>query len=285
MKLSLSVRVAEKFSSKRKANMTLAELADVAVEEGFHALCMRASQVGTQSSTEEVAEAARMLTARGLACSMVTGDFPIPENSEEGPQALRNIGPYLDLALALECNLLRICMKEEADIEWARRSADEAAERGIRLAHQCHTRSLFELVDRSLEVLHQVNRPNFGLIYEPANLELCGEDFGPETIARFAPHIFNVYLQNHRLNPRGASTLETWARGDVGFDQIPIWETGGIDLRPVFDALSRAEYDGHVTVHQASAALGGGAEAARQSGQFLRTIADFEPPLEASHQV
>ena len=48
----------------------------------------------------------------------------------------------------------------------------------------------------------------------------------------------------------------------------------------VFDALSRVEYDGYVTVHQASAALGGGAEAARQSGQFLRTIADFEPPLE-----
>ncbi len=279
MKLSLSVRVAEKFSSKRDADMTLSELADVAVTEGFHALCMRASQVGTHSSTEEVIEARRVLEARGLGCSMVTGDFPIPENSEEGPQALRNIGPYLDLAAALGCDLLRTCMEQDSDIEWAQRAADEAAERSIRLAHQCHTRSLFELVDRSLEVLRQVDRPNFGLIYEPANLELCGEDFGPPTIARFAPYIFNVYLQNHRLNPQGASSLETWARGSVGFDQIPIWETGGIDLEPVFDALSRAEYDGFVTVHQASAALGGGVEAARQSGRFLRTVADFDPPI------
>ena len=246
---------------------------------------MRASQVGTHSSPEEVAEAGNLLAAGGLGCSMVTGDFPIPENTEEGPRALRNIVPYLDLAAALDCDLLRVCMKEEADIEWAQRAADEAAKRDIRLAHQCHTCSLFERVDDSLEVLHRIDRPNFGLIYEPANLELCGEDFGPQTIARLAPHIFNVYLQNHRLNPQGASSLETWARGDVGFDQIPIWEAGGIDLGPVFEALRRIGYDGSVTVHQASAALGGGAQAARQSGRFLRTVADFDPPLGPSHPI
>ena len=282
MKLSLSVRVAEQFDSKREAAMSLSEVADVARAEGFHAVCMRASQVGTHSSPDEVSEAGQLLAARGLGCSMVTGDFPIPENTEEGPEALRDIGPYLDLATALDCNLLRICMKKEADIEWARRAADEAAERGIRLAHQCHTRSLFELVDKSLEVLQRVGRPNFGLIYEPANLEFCGEDFGPATIARFAPHIFNVYLQNHRLNPQGASVMKTWAMGDVGFDQIPIWETGGIDLVPVFEALGQAGYDGSVTVHQASAALGGGARAAQESSRFLRTLVDFDPPLAPS---
>ena len=279
MKLSLSVRVAEKFNSKREADMSLAELADVAVAEGFHALCMRASQVGTHNSSEEVDAAGRALAARRLACSMVTGDFVIPENTDEGPNALRRITPYLDLAASLDCDLLRICMKTEEDIEWARRASDEAAERAIRLAHQSHTRSLFELVDRSLEVLQRVNRPNFGLIYEPANLELCGEDFGPSTIARFAPYLFNVYLQNQRLNPQGASRLETWSKGDVGFDQIPIWEPGGIDLEPVFAALASAGYTEFVTVHQACAALGGGAEAARQSTRFLRTLADFEPPL------
>lgn len=279
MKLSLSVRVAEKFSSKREAEMTLVELADVAVAEGFHALCMRASQVGTHSSAQAVVDAGQVLKSRRLACSMVTGDFPIPENSENGPQSLRHIGPYLDLASALDCDLLRVCMKEEADIAWAQRAADEAAERNLRLAHQCHTGSLFEQVEDSLEVLRRIGRPNFGLIYEPANLELCGEDFGPQTIARLAPYIFNVYLQNHRLNPEGASRLETWTRGDVGFDQIPIWEAGGIDLEPVFDALNSAGYEGFVSVHQASTALGGGAEAARQSGRFLRTVADFDPPI------
>ena len=48
----------------------------------------------------------------------------------------------------------------------------------MRLAHQCHTRSLFEEIDRSLHVLASIGRSNFGLIYEPANLELCGEPYG-----------------------------------------------------------------------------------------------------------
>ena len=70
---------------------------------------------------------------------MLTGDFPIPENSDQGPDALRNITPYLDLAEQLGAPLLRVCLKTDEDIAWARRAADEAAERDLRLAHQCHT--------------------------------------------------------------------------------------------------------------------------------------------------
>ena len=69
-------------------------------------------------------------------------------------------------------------MKVEADIPWAQRAADEAAERGIRLAHQSHTQSLFETVEGSIDVLKRVGRQNFGIIYEPANLDLCGQDYG-----------------------------------------------------------------------------------------------------------
>ena len=94
-------------------------------------------------------------------------------------------------------------MKSAEDIPWAQRASDAARERGIRLAHQCHTASLLETVEGSLEVLRAVGRPNFGLIYEPANLELCGQPYGPEVIERFAPHLFNVYLQNQLLTPDG----------------------------------------------------------------------------------
>ena len=98
MKLSLSVRVAEKFQAKREANMTLEELATLAAHYGYQALCMRASQVGTHSPAKVVAAANTLLAQHHLAISMVTGDFPIPENSDQGPLALRNITPYLDLA-------------------------------------------------------------------------------------------------------------------------------------------------------------------------------------------
>lgn len=271
MKLSLSVRVAEKFSDKHQASIGLAGLTALAKEEGYDALCMRASQVGVHSSAADIQAAADLLQRHGLAVSMVTGDFAIPENSDdEGPQALRHITPYLDLAEALGADLLRVCMKREEDVDQARRAADEAAERGLRLAHQCHTRSLFERIDESLAVLQRVGRANFGLIYEPANLELCGEDFGPETIRRLLPHTFNVYLQNQRLHADGQDALDTWCRGTVPFDHVPLWEKGGIDFAPLLETLAQVGYDGYVTVHQAFAGRKGPQEAARKSAQYLR---------------
>lgn len=272
MKLSLSVRVAEKFLAKREANMTLQQLASLAAQHGYDALCMRASQVGVHSPRETVCAARALLAEHDLPVSMLTGDFPIPENSDdEGPQALRHITPYLDLAEQLGAPLLRVCIKTDEDLEWTRRACDEAAERGLQLAHQCHTRSLFEEVDRALATIASIARPNFGLIYEPANLELCGQDYGLDTIRRFAPHIFNVYLQNHVIGPDGDSVLETWCRGEVRFRQVPIWTDEGIDFAPIIAALSDLDYRGHITIHQASADLGT-ETAVAESARYLRSL-------------
>ena len=83
MKLSLSVRVAEKFSDKRQASLDLDGLARLAADNGYAALCLRASQVGVHSPPEVVTQAAATLTAYGLRASMLTGDFAIPENSDD----------------------------------------------------------------------------------------------------------------------------------------------------------------------------------------------------------
>lgn len=276
MKLSLSTRVAENFRDKREATVELEDLAEIAAREGYYALCMRASQVGVEDSRERVRTARTTLDDNGLATSMVTGDFAIPENSGEGPVALRNIEAYLDLADDLDCDLLRICMKTADDIEWARRAADAAQERGLRLAHQCHTRSLFETVDETLEVLRSVGRANFGLIYEPANLELCGQPYVGATLEALFPWIFNVYLQNQRLHADGADEINTWCRGPVRFDQCPLWDQGGLEVGRILDELDRQGYNGYVTVHQASAGLGGAEEAARRSARALRDLGHFD---------
>ena len=277
MKLSVSMRVAEDMFDKRKAAMSLEEMARLAKGSGLHAVCMRASQVGTHTPPEVAREKREFLDSLGLAVSMATGDFPIPENNERGPDALRNITPYLDLAEALDCNLLRICMKTEDDIAWARLASDEAAERNIRLAHQSHHNSLFEQAERSVEVIRQVRRPNFGIIYEPANLQLCGEDHGVETIRMFEPYLMNVYLQNQVIRPGGDTRVDTWSRGSVEFDQVPIWDGRGIDFPHIMDALGEIGYGGYVTVHQASAGVQGGPVAAiSENARYLRSIGDFE---------
>ena len=38
-----------------------------------------------------------------------------------------------------------------------------------------------ETVERIVDTLQKIDRSNFGLIYEPANLQLCGQDYGYQT--------------------------------------------------------------------------------------------------------
>ncbi len=272
MELSLSVRVAESFNNKRVVDIPLPALAGIARRAGYGALCMRASVVGVNSTPEDVESARTLLDREHLAVSMVTGDFAVPENGDEGPGCLRDITPYLDLAQALGSDLIRVCIKTEADIPFARKSADEASDRNIRLAHQSHTLSLFETVDGSLDVLRKIGRSNFGLIYEPANLALCGEDYGPKTLRRFQPYLFNVYLQNHAPHPDGDRPMTTWANGTVMSILRPLDAGNGIDFGSVFEGLHAISYTGCVTVHQAFGGRLSPNEAASRSAKFLKSF-------------
>jgi sugar phosphate isomerase/epimerase len=272
MKLSLSVRVAEKFDNKREASLTVEQLTQLAKDNGYAALCMRASQAGTHSDPEVVNQISTEIHAAGLDVSMVTGDFFVPQNDEHGPDGLRNITPYLDLAEAFGADLIRVCMKKAEDIEWAGKAADQAKERGIRLAHQAHNASLFETVESSVDVLKKVGRENFGIIYEPANWFIAGEDYGRNGILAVQDHIFNVYVQNHRLNPEGEATLKNWKHGTVGVDHIGLWDEGGVDFEEVFETLHGIDYHGYVTVHQAFEGVMSVEDAIRRSYAYLRPL-------------
>ncbi len=272
MKLSMSVRVAEKFSNKREVSIPIGDLADIAKKSGYQALCMRASVVGVEDPPERVREVRGIVDRHDLEMSMITGDFPVPENTEEGPGCLRNITPYLDLAQDLGADLIRICMKSEEDIPFAASAADEAAERKIRLAHQSHMQSIFETVEGSLDVLRRVDRPNFGIIYEPSNLALCGEDYGPETLKAFSSYLFNVYLQNHIPEEDGPSPMTTWARGIVPSRSYPLDSGQGIRFDDVFDGLRAVNYDSWITLHHAFDGDIPPGEAAKCSADFLRSF-------------
>jgi len=272
MKLSLSVRVAEAFGSKEKSSMTIDQLIELAKRHGYQALCMRGSQAGIHSTAETVRKMSAKIRTAGLTVSMVTGDFAVPRNDEHGPDGLRNITPYLDLAEAFSADLIRICMKKDEDIPWAQKASDQARERGIRLAHQSHCGSLFETVKGSLRVLKAVGRRNFGIIYEPANWLIAGQDYGARTIRKLQPYIFNVYVQNHRLRAGGEATINTWTRGKVELDHIGLWEPGGVDSVDVFRALHAIGYRGYVTVHQAFAGIMPIETAVKRSADFLRPL-------------
>ncbi len=272
MHLSLSVRIAEGFLSKEEAILDLNQVIEIAKAGGYDAICMRASQVGIQSPEPTVHSAAEALKQQGLSVSMVTGNFDVVYNNEKGPDCLRNVTPFLELAQRFGSSLIRVALKSEEDIACAQQAADEAARHGINLVHQCHTLSLFETIDGIIRTLQQIDRPNFGLIYEPANLEICGQDYGPDCIARLAPWIKNVYLQNQIIRPMGDVTLNTWCRGPVAFDLIEIHEPGGVDFGLVFEGLKAIQYDGTVTVHQSAPQGTTPRDSALATADYLRTL-------------
>ncbi len=246
---SLSTRLAEAPGRKDEVIMGLADVARLARETGYAALSMRASQLSVDATADDLAAARRVLDDQGLRVSMVTGTVSLAANDAQATAPLRHITPHLDLAQALGCDLVRVMLQTEEDIPWARRAADEAGERGLRLAHQTHVGTLLETVDQALDVVARVGHPSFGLTYEPSNLLVCGSEYGPEAIRRLAPHCFNVYLQNWYQHPGGSMSVRT-NRGTIRVDQIPLDDRRGVDLDRVFEGLDAIGWDGYVTAHQ-----------------------------------
>ena len=269
MYLSVSVRIVEA-PCKTKLHVPLEDFIGIVQQGGASAICRRASGAGVQDSSDRRNALASKIVDAGLPVTMVTADFNVPLNNDEGPASLRDIRPSLDVASEFNCDLIRVCMKQQDDIAFARQAADLAAERGIRLAHQCHTTSLFEEVDPMLEVLREINRDNFGIIYAPANLLLNGQDYGIVTLQKLAPHIMNVYVQNHRLDSDGPEVLDTYCRGPVRFHHLYLWETGGVDFTSVFKGLDSIGYKGSFTIHQAQ-----GIETVQDAKDYVTQCREF----------
>lgn len=272
MKLSLSVRIVEA-PCKTKLHLPFHDLVEIAAHSGYDAICLRASAAGVQTPLNQIEQMRQTVEQFGLCISMVTADFDVPLNNPDGPNSLRNIGPSLDVAEAAGCDLIRVCLKKDEDIEFAQAAADLASARGIRLAHQCHTSSLFEEVETMLQVLKRIGRSNFGVIYEPANLMLCGQSYGVETVRKLLPHLMNVYVQNHRLDPDGPEGLPTYCLGEVRFHHLDPWDNHGVDFSKVFTALRDIQYESFFTVHQAQ-----GIETADDAKTFASRCAEYVSP-------
>lgn len=250
MKLSLSVRIAELQDRKDHAFMPIEALAPLARSVGFEGLSMRASVVSVDSPPERVAQVRTLLDETGLAVSMVTGDVPLAANRGDVARILREPGPYVALAQALGCDLLRVMVHDDEEVELLKGACDAVAEHGMRLAHQTHWYTLFESVDGALDVVRRVDRPNFGVTFEPANLLLCGDEYGRRAIERLAPHLFNAYFQNMKIVPGGPVVWRPTNGEAVEADYVPVGDHSAIDVREMILALKDVGYDGWFSIHQ-----------------------------------
>ena len=99
MDLSVSVRIVEA-PCKTKLNVPLEDFIGIVQQGGAGAICMRASGAGVTDSPARLQELALEIAAANLPVTMVTADYDVPLNNEDGPASLRNIRPSLDVAAA-----------------------------------------------------------------------------------------------------------------------------------------------------------------------------------------
>jgi sugar phosphate isomerase/epimerase len=250
MKLSLSVRIAELENQKDRAFMPIETLAPLARSVGFAGLSMRGSVVSVDSPPERIAQVRRVLDDAGLAVSMVTGDIALAANRGDVARILRAPDLYVTLARALGCDLRRVMVRSDEEVDLLRSACDAVADQGIRFAHQTHWYTLFETVDLTLDVVKRVDRPNFGVTFEPANLMLCGSEYGRRAIERLAPYLFNAYFQNMRIVEGGPVVWRPTQGEPVAAEYAPVGDHSAIDVREMISALRDVGYNGWFTVHQ-----------------------------------
>ena len=250
MKLSLSCRITELSDNKEKTFISINSLIEMAIKNGFEGISLRPSVISTTSSKEKIFEIKKLFKLHNIEISMITGNIHLAKNDNFASDSLRNITPCLDLAEILGTSLVRVMIRSNDDILYAQRALDEALERGITLTQQTHWGTLAETIDQTISLINKINRKNFGITYEPANLMACGSDFGIKGLTKLLPYLVNFYFQNIVLDKNGSHEFKTNVNGKVKVKYVPLISKDGILIHPLIKYLSDMQYKGWFTVHQ-----------------------------------
>ena len=237
MKLSISGRLFE--VDYTYCELPIEEFVDLAKEIGYQGVELRKTQVSLETPAQEVAKIRQIVERAGLEVTCIT-TRGISLKDRESFELFQR---YVSLAEVLGCKLI----KTGGDIPWVQRAADYAAEHGIVLAGNNHISTPLETVSSTLKYLQAIDRDNYRLIYDPANLFVAQEDYGPETICKLADYICYVTVQcpkrvsleqgDHLFQYKGF----TYRQGLPGEEGVP-------DFASVFHGLYQIGYNGWVSV-------------------------------------
>ena len=130
------------------------------------------------------------------------------------------------------------------------KTLDEAKERNLKLLQQTHWGTLAETLDETVKLIKTVNRQNFGITFEPANLMACGSDFNKNALNQLLPYTENFYFQNIILDKKGKHVFPTIHNGDVSVKYVSLDNSNGINVFSFLDFLREKKYNKWFTVHQ-----------------------------------
>ncbi len=250
MKISISSRITEQSDNKEISFLSLDNFIKLASKNKFDGVSLRPSMISNDSSEYLVNQAQKLFNVNNMKVSMITSNIHVAKNDELASDILRNITPSLDLAEKLKTSLIRIMIKNSDDIFYARKALDEAKERNLKLLQQTHWGTLAETLDETVTLIKTINRKNFGITFEPANLMACGSDFNKNALNQLLPHIENFYFQNIILDKKGKHVFPTIHNGDVRVKYISLDNSKGLNIFSFLDFLREKKYDKWFTIHQ-----------------------------------
>ena len=250
MKISLSCRITEQSNNKEKSFFPINSLIKLALNNGFQGICLRPSVISTKSKNEDVNQIKKLFDLYDMCVSMITSNIHLAKNDEYASNNLKNITSCLDLADILGTSLVRIMIKNNEDIVYAQKALDEALERGIVLTQQTHWGTLAETVDDTLFLIKKINRDNFAITFEPANLMACGSKYNVDSLKILLPYVVNFYFQNIILDQDGKHVFKTNRNGNINISYVPLYDNRGISIQPLLSFLKEMNYKEWITVHQ-----------------------------------
>lgn len=234
MRLSLSGRIVEEGEGRQA--LSLEKFLDLAAGCGYSAVDLRLSQLRSYVEEQRVGDVKRMLDERHLAAAFTN----LP-----GDEELRIVGVmsiWLNTSVILGAKLVRV---SGGDIPFAREICKHAGPKGLRVAPQLHTDSLFDTPQGCLGSINLTGMNNFGVIVEPANLVLRGLPYDAATLAPIRHRIFGVNVQNVRELPCGKGDFAYYGRQ---FARVPMGDPEAIDFPSFIHALHDLKYDGFINV-------------------------------------
>jgi len=234
MKFSLSGRCVLSSEGLLKPN---AEFLQFAADLGFDGVDLRREQCNPDMPPAEIAEIKSRCSDLGLEVAALNAKGISAEAKDDFTK-------LLDIAQDLGCGRIRA----SGDVPTVQAAAELAKPDGIRLGVQMHTNGDYETVALAKETLAEIGRANFGVVIEPANLYMAGDEFSAANFSQIADHIFWCHIQSLIIAPpdQAPSKLKLRDGREVGYQRVPIRENTGCDLPAFFSALKATGFNDYV---------------------------------------
>ena len=249
MQITISGRIVEKSAPRPSA----VDFIQMAAHTGYDGVGLRPWQVGPDTTAEELAAVREALAATGLSIASLTMTHDA-------------VAATVPLARELGVRVLQVS-GEPAQLADAAKLLDD----DMRLGPQMHTRGEFETVALAAQTLKDIGDPRVGVVVEPANLAMAGEEWSDALLAPIAGDIIGCNLQS--IEPGGGDAHVKLRDGtEVPFQRVPARENSQADFPTFFGILRSAGYDGYVNVIEPQSPDYSIQDLARATADSLRTI-------------